>query len=315
MSTQQTRTTVSLVVPVFNEAQIIGTLFESLQDAIRALPQYDWELILVDDGSTDDTASRIKAQRHRFSAPIVLVRLSRNFGHQPALAAGLSRARGDAIVCLDADLQDPPELLPAFLEKFEAGYDVVYGVRAKRSEAWPKVLAYKLFYRLYQRLSNVQIALDAGDFGLITRRVARLISEMPERDLLLRGLRGWVGFRQIGVPYDRGRRAQGETKYTLAKLTKLAASAFFGYSQVPLRVATALGVGTVALSILYLLFILIRKLTGTQQPAGWASLMGVVLLVSGVQLVTIGILGEYVGRIYQQTQARPLFIVEEEEEM
>jgi dolichol-phosphate mannosyltransferase len=296
MAAEGSRSLVSLVLPVFNEEQVIAPLFESLDTAVQKLPDYDWELILVDDGSLDDTVALIKEHRGRFSAPVVLMRLSRNFGHQPALVAGMERARGDAVVFLDADLQDPPELLSAFLEKFEAGYDVVYGVRANRNEGWIKRLAYKLFYRLYRRLSNVHIALDSGDFGLISRRVARLMAQMPERDIFLRGLRSWVGFRQIGVAYDRPGRVHGETKYTITKLVKLASSAFFGYSHVPLRFATVLGTGTMVVAILYFVFIVIRKLTGAQQPPGWASLMGVVLFVGGVQLISIGILGEYVGR-------------------
>ena len=304
--------TVSIVIPLYNESAVVDRLANSLRGAIATEPAYRWEIVLVDDGSSDDTADQVRGHHDQIGVPVRLIRFSRNFGHQAALTAGISAARGDAIICMDADLQDPPELVGQFLRKFEQGYEVVYAVRERREGGALKKLAYRVFYRLFRRVAEIPIPLDAGDFGLMSKRAASIISAMPERDIFLRGLRSWVGFRQIGIPYSRPSRVAGEAKYSFGGLLKLAGSAFFGFSFLPLRVATSLGRVTVFLALLYTLFALISAVFYQSAPRGWASVIGVITLFGGAQLICIGILGEYIGRIYKQTQARPLFVISEE---
>ncbi len=302
---------ISMVVPFLNEEAVLPRLFETLDATLPGLGSYRWELVLVDDGSTDRSVDVIRGASAGFPGDVRVVRLSRNFGHQAALMAGLGQARGEALICLDADLQDPPSLFAKFLNHYAEGHDVVYAVRQTREGSTWKRAAYWVFYRLFKSVSHIRIPLDAGDFGLVSRRVATLVTAMPERDVLVRGLRSWVGFRQIGVPYDRPERAAGETKYSLSKLLRLAASAFFGYSALPLRLATGIGLVSAMLAALYAVYAIIAKLSGHAAPAGWTSLVIVVLFLGGVQLISVGLLGEYIGRIHQQTQARPLFVVAE----
>jgi dolichol-phosphate mannosyltransferase len=306
---------VSLIVPLFNESAVIEQLLTRIGSLVESEPGYRWEILFADDGSTDDSVAKIVEHHSKAGARIRLLRLSRNFGHQAALTAGLMAARGDAIVLLDADLQDPPELIGSFLRKFEEGYDVVYGVRQTREGDASNNFAYKMFYRLFRRVAEIPIPLDAGDFGLMSKKVASLVIAMPESDIFLRGLRSWVGFRQIGVPYERPARAAGATKYSFNKLLRLAASAFFGFSFLPLRIATSLGLITVFLALCYTVFAVCAALFFQSAPRGWASVVGVVSFIGGAQLVCIGILGEYIGRIYKQTLGRPLFIVAEEREL
>lgn len=304
--------TASIVVPLYNEGAAVHRLFDSLGGALATEPAYGWEIVLVDDGSSDDTAAQVRAHHHKMGVPVRFIRFSRNFGHQAALIAGIGAAKGDAVICMDADLQDPPELVGRFLRKFEEGYEVVYAIRERREGGALKKLAYRAFYRLFRWVAEIPIPLDAGDFGLMSNRAASIISAMPERDIFVRGLRSWVGFRQIGIPYSRPSRVAGDTKYSSAKLLKLAGSAFFGFSFLPLRVATSLGILTVFLALLYALFALISAVFYQSAPRGWASVIGVITLFGGAQLICIGILGEYIGRIYKQTQARPLFVICEE---
>jgi len=306
---------ISLVIPFLNEEAVLPRLFLRLAEDLARIPGYRWELVLVDDGSTDSSGTVIRRHRASFPGAVRLVQLSRNFGHQPAVMAGLRASRGDASIILDADLQDPPSVFPAFLQKFRDGYDVVYAVRRNRKESLWKRTAYGTFYRIFRRFADVEVPLDAGDFGLISRSVREQIVSMPERDVLVRGLRTWVGFRQTGVPYDRPERDVGETKYTLTKLIRLAASGFFGYSTLPLRLATWLGLLTAASAMFYGAYILGAKLLGKPVPPGWTSLALLVAFFGGVQLICIGILGEYIGRIYQQVQGRPLYVVGNETEL
>jgi dolichol-phosphate mannosyltransferase len=306
---------ISIVIPVFNEEQTISILFAALRSAIESCAGYRWELVLVDDGSADATVAEIERQRPVFPGMVSLVQFSRNFGHQPALTAGLQRSKGDAVVCMDADLQDPPSLLPQFLDKFAEGYDVVYAVRTSRVATGLIQFLYGMFYRCFRFLSEVEIPLDAGDFGLMSRRVVNLLIAIPERDVMVRGLRSWVGFRQIGIPYDRPGRAAGETKYSFGKLVKLAMSGFFGFSTLPLRVATFTGVASMGMALLYFLFALYAKLFRGDVPQGWTSLVGIILILAGAQLISVGILGEYIGRIHAQLQGRPLFVVHSEREL
>lgn len=304
--------TASIVIPLYNESAVVRRLVDSLRGAIETEPAYRWEIVFVDDGSSDDTSDQVRSHHHQIGVPIRLIRFSRNFGHQAALTAGIGAARGDAVICMDADLQDPPELVGQFLRKFEQGYEVVYAIREHREGDTLRTLAYRIFYRLFRRVAEIPIPLDAGDFGLMSKRAASIIATMPERDIFLRGLRSWVGFRQIGIPYSRPSRVAGETKYSFGRLLKLAGSAFFGFSFLPLRVATSLGIVTVFLALLYTLFALISAVFYQSAPRGWASVIGVITLFGGAQLICIGILGEYIGRIYKQTQARPLFVISEE---
>jgi dolichol-phosphate mannosyltransferase len=301
---------ISLVIPVYNEEEVIPFLFSELYQSCTQLTNYNWELVIVDDGSRDQTVMQVQTSSKEFPWPVRLTQLSRNFGHQAALTAGISQAQGHAIICLDADMQDPPTLFSNLLEKFAAGYDVVYAVRRTRAEGFLLKAAFKLFYQIFQHVSNIEIAMDSGDFGLISRRVADHIVSMPERDILLRGLRSWVGFKQIGVEYDRPQRLKGTTKYRLAQRFKVAGGAFFGFSHLPLRISTWAGGIVASFASFYFIYILIRRFTGYAQSPGWLSLTSVVLLMGGVQLITIGILGEYIGRIYQQVQARPLYIID-----
>lgn len=306
---------VSLVVPLFNEAAVIEQLLTRIGSLVESEPGYRWEILFADDGSTDDSVAKIIKHHSKARAHIRLLRLSRNFGHQAALTAGLIAAQGDAVILLDADLQDPPELIGSFLRRFEEGYDVVYAVRKTREGDASNNLAYKMFYRLFRRVAEIPIPLDAGDFGLMSKKVASLVIAMPESDIFLRGLRSWVGFRQIGIPYERPARAAGATKYSFSKLLRLAASAFFGFSFLPLRIATSLGLITVFLALCYSVFAICAALFFQSAPRGWASVIGVISFIGGAQLVCIGILGEYIGRIYKQTLGRPLFIVAEEREL
>jgi len=303
---------ISLVVPFFNEADVLERLLEKLEEIIHFNSGYRWELLMIDDGSSDNSLEQLEKVRPSFSAELRLIRLSRNFGHQLALMAGLDKATGDAVIFLDADLQDPPELITQFLQKWREGYDVVYGVRNRREGGVLKKFCYWIFYRLFQRLAEVQIPLDAGDFGLISRHAVDVIKTMREQDVFLRGMRSWVGHRQIGIPYDRPNRHAGTTKYTIEHLLKLASSAFFGYSSVPLRFATLLGLSSVLLSLIYASYSLYGKFVIGQNPPGWTSLVMVVLGLGGSQLVSIGILGEYVGRTYRQSLNRPLYVVAED---
>ena len=313
MSEPPDRLRVSIVIPLLNEEMMVPLLFEAMRSFFRARPGTEWELLLVDDGSRDRTVDLVRAQP-ALPVPVRLIRFSRNFGHQCALAAGLQRASGEAVVCMDADLQDPPEVVDAFVEKFREGYDVVYAIRETRQGSLIKRAAYAVFYRVFQRVAEIPVPLDSGDFGLMSHRVARLVASMPERDILLRGLRSWVGYRQIGVPCHRPERAAGQAKYTFRKLMRLATSAFFGFSRLPLRFATGTGVVAMVVGGCYGTYSLVSKWWG-HAPWGWTSIILILLILGGAQLVAIGILGEYVARIYEQTRGRPLYVVAGEEEI
>ncbi len=301
---------ISLVIPVLNESGNVSVLWKRLSVVTAGLPDYEFEAVFVDDGSTDDTAEQIELLPAENNLHWMLVQLSRNFGHQAAITAGMQYARGDAVIFLDADLQDPPELIRAFLEKFREGYDVVYGVRQNRKEPLWLRFCFKAFYRLFNAIAERPIPLDAGDFGLMSSRVAKLISEMPERDRLIRGMRSWVGFKQIGIPYDRPGRYAGTTRYSLARRIEGALDGLFGYSRIPIRISLLLGLGVCAISGAYMLTSLFSQLFFGGKPVpGWTSLVVLAFILGGANLIATSIVGEYVCRIYFQAKSRPLFVV------
>lgn len=313
----QGRPLVSVVVPCYNEEAVLDELYRRLSKAASAWEE-DAEVVLVDDGSTDDTWKKMKTIRQRNSR-WKIVRFARNFGHQTAVSAGLQYATGDAVIVMDADLQDPPEELDRFIAKWKEGYEVVYAIRKQRKENALKRAAYKGFYRLLSSVSNLDIPLDSGDFCLMDRTVVDLINQMPEKNRFVRGLRAWAGFRQTGLEYERQARAEGEPKYTLSKLVKLAIDGVFSFSAVPLRLATFLGLFVSAAAFMGAGFTFAQGLFpdwfaqfGLSPAPGYATTVISILFIGGVQLVCVGIVGEYVGRIYDETKRRPSWIVREQ---
>lgn len=300
------RPELSVIIPVFNEEENLLTLHGRLTRALVNLGM-EYEIVLVDDGSQDqspDILRRLEAEDQR----IVIVEFARNFGHQVAISAGLEQSRGRVVCIMDADLQDPPEVLHTFLAKWREGWEVVYAIRTERKEWWGKRLAYAGFYRLLQRVANIDIPLDAGDFCVMDRRVVDLLVRMPERNRFVRGIRSWVGFKQIGVPYERHARHAGAPKYTFRKLLYLALDGLISFSHMPLRIITLLGFTVSFLSFLVALFYLVKKFTlGTGVP-GFTTLVVSIFFLSGIQLMTIGVIGEYIGRISDEVKRRPLYV-------
>jgi dolichol-phosphate mannosyltransferase len=271
-----------------------------------------WELILVDDGSLDGSVELIRqlAEQDPRVRPVIF---ARNFGHQIGITAGLDYSRGQAVIIMDSDLQDPPEVILDLIAKWREGYEIVFAVRAEREgEGWFKLFTASLFYRLIARITDVDIPLDAGDFRLMDRKVITVLNKMRERHRFLRGMSAWVGFRQAGVPYRRAARFAGETKYPFRKMLKLAMNAITGFSYFPLQLATYVGFASAGLSIFSIPLVIALRLLGTQQPLlGQATTLIAVLFLGGVQLISLGILGEYIGRIYDEARGRPLYIVRE----
>lgn len=307
---------VSLVIPVLNEEENIRHLWGRLNEACAKLADLRFEVVFVDDGSQDKTAEKILELTATEALGWKLVCFSRNFGHQAAITAGMRHADGEALIFLDADMQDPPEMIPLFLEKFRAGYDVVYGIRQNRKEPLWLRFCFKAFYRIFNMIADRPIPLDVGDFSLISRRVAKLIAEMPEHDRLIRGMRGWVGFKQIGIPYDRPERHAGNSSYSLGRRIEGALDGIFGYSKVPIRVALFTGLLVCAVGGVYLLQALVSAVFFGGSGAlvrGWTSLITLGFILGGANLVAIAIVGEYVCRIYFQTKNRPLFVVDKVE--
>jgi len=303
--------TLSIVVPVHNEAAVLPELYRRIRSVMDEGGR-SWELLLVNDGSRDQSAITIEflcAQDSRVRG----ISLSRNFGFQIAVTAGLDAARGRAVILMDADLQDPPEVIPEMITRWRAGFDVVYGVRTERAgETWFKRASASGFYRLIRRLTSVDIPLDTGDFRLMDRRVVDAIRQMPEQHRFLRGMVSWVGFKQTGVAYKRQPRYAGETKFTLKKMLRFALDAITGFSYLPLQLATYLGAAITVLSGLMVLGAILLRLTGAAQPlTGQAPTLLAVLFLGGVQLICLGIVGEYLGRIYDQARQRPLYLVEQ----
>ncbi len=302
--------TYSIVVPVYNEIESLTELHNRLEVVLDSLGS-PWELILVDDGSTDGSTEeilRIADQDHR----IVPIIFARNFGHQIAITAGLDHSRGDAVIIIDADLQDPPEVIPDFVEKWKEGYEVVYGVRSEREgEGWFKKLTASLFYRIIFRITDVKIPLDSGDFRLLDRQAVDTLNQMRERHRFPRGMAAWIGFRQIGVHYQRAARFAGSTKYPFRKMFRLAINAVTGFSYFPLQLATYLGFISAGVSAIAIPVVIAMRLKGSQAFLGQATTLIAVLFLGGVQLISLGILGEYLGRLYDESKGRPLYIVRE----
>lgn len=298
----------SIVIPVCNEADSLLELFRRLTATMQGLSK-PYEIIFVDDGSTDGSLGILESIYSMDSAHIRIISLSRNFGHQQAISAGLDRARGRATIVMDADLQDPPEVIPAFVDKWQAGYQVVYAIREKRKEPIVKRAMYRFFYLVLRSISRVDIPLDAGDFGLMDRRVVDVIRSLPERNRFVRGLRSWAGFRRTGIPYDRDARSAGKSKYTFRRLVSLALDGLISFSYFPLRLGTLLGFIVSALSIVIGAYYLIRALTTGIGLPGFATIVILVSFLGGVQLLTIGIMGEYLGHILEEVKHRPAYIV------
>lgn len=299
---------VSVIVPLYNEESVFPKLIERLE-ALVSKVSFPIEFVFVDDGSIDTTPilmQNLASKNSNYTA----VFLSRNYGHQIAVSAGMQNASGtQAIMIIDGDLQDPPELLIPFYEKLKEGFDVVYAVRKKRKEGFIRRGAYWLFYRLLNSISEVNIPLDSGDFCMMNRRVNDIIVAMPEQSRFIRGMRTWVGFKQYGFDYERDKRASGKPKYNFKSLFRLAYDGIFNFSYIPLRVITKLGFYSMLISLLYLCYVLFKKVMGYELPTGFTTLIFAIVLFSGVQLICLGILGEYVSRIYMQVKNRPLFII------
>jgi glycosyltransferase involved in cell wall biosynthesis len=302
---------ISLVIPVLNEAATLPHLWCRLEQVAVDLPQYAFEILFIDDGSTDDTAEAIRAIDPPANIRLKLVELSRNFGHQVAISAGMRYAAGEALIFLDADLQDPPEMIPEFLAKFREGFDVVYGVRQNRKEPLLLRLCFTAFYRFFNAVAQRPIPLDAGDFSLVSRRVAQFISEMPEHDRLIRGLRSWVGFKQIGIPYDRPERLAGQSKYNVSRRIEGALDGIFSFSRLPIRCALLLGTVVIFVGVSYLGNAYFHSLfLGGVGVPGWKSLITLGFMAAGANILVTAVVGEYVSRIYFQTKGRPLYVVQ-----
>lgn len=301
------RPELSVVLPVYNEAENISLLYDRLISVLEK-ENLEFEILFVDDGSDDESVQKLN-DLESTDERVHIIGLARNFGHQIAITAGLDFARGKAVAIMDADLQDPPEVLPDFIRKWREGHDVVYAVRAQRKEGWLKQLSYKAFYRLLRHVSNIEIPLDAGDFCLMDRRVVDLLKSMPERNRFVRGIRSWVGLRQVGVPFERHARYAGTSKYTVSRLMLLALDGLISFSYVPLRIITFLGLSVSLLSMLMAIFFFVKKLLYGLNPPGYASIIVSIFFLAGIQLITLGVIGEYVGRIFEESKRRPMYVL------
>lgn len=298
----------SIIAPIFNEIESLPELYRrvtTVMDQVRD----PWELILVDDGCTDGSTDMILelAKTDKRIQPLIF---ARNFGHQIAVTAGWDHARGAAVIIIDADLQDPPEVIPDLIAKWKEGYEVVYAIRSEREgETWFKKFTSSMFYRLIYRITDVKIPLDTGDFRLLDRKVVNVLKTMRERQRFPRGMAAWVGFKQVGVEYKRAVRFAGQTKYPFKKMLKLALNAITGFSYFPLQLASYFGFLSAGVSIVAIPIVIILRLTGSQAFTGQASTLLAVLFLGGVQLISLGILGEYIGRLYDEAKGRPLYII------
>lgn len=303
---------ISLVIPMYYEEEIAKTCYKRVKEVLSKLENYDHEVIFVNDGSKDNTLNILEEIASKDSL-VKVISFSRNFGHQAAVTAGIRYVTGDAIVIMDADLQDPPELIPEMLKLWEEGNEVIYGKRkARKGESHFKLLTAKMFYKVLNALSDVEIPKDTGDFRLVDRKVIDVINQMPEHNKFLRGLFSWVGFNQTPYEYERQERTAGTTKYPLKKMLKLASDGIISFSTKPLKIVGSLGMVTIVVSIAILIYSLLSYAFKWNQLApGWTSIMVAITLFSGVQLLSIWIIGEYIQRIYDDTKQRPQYIVKE----
>ena len=302
--------TYSIIAPIYNERENLPELHRRVTEVMDSTGE-SWELILVDDGSSDSSSDIIRdlAKKDSHVRPVIF---ARNFGHQVAVTAGLDYSRGEAVVIIDADLQDPPELILEMAKKWKEGNEVVYAVRVEREgESWFKLWTASLFYRIIYRITDVKIPLDTGDFRLMDRKVVNVMNQMREKHRFLRGMSAWVGFKQVGVEYKRAARVAGETKYPFRKMFKLAVNAVTGFSYFPLQVATYVGFASAVIAILAIPLVIYLRVAGHQQLTGQATTLIAVLFLGGVQLISLGVLGEYIGRLYDEAKGRPLYIVRE----
>ena len=301
---------ITIIVPLFNEQEVFPLLRERLTALLNRM-KLPIEVLLINDGSSDRTwelVAETAGQDTRF----VGIDLSRNFGHQLAVTAGMSYAHAtEAVMVIDGDLQDPPEVLPSFYEYYKQGYEVVYAVRKKRKESFIKRFLYRIYYRLLRKIAHIDLPIDSGDFSLISRKVVDIINQMPESNRYIRGLRAWVGFKHIGVEYERDERQGGKSKYSIGKLLQLAYAGIFNFSEFPIKAISFVGFISIIASIVYFLFVLYKKLFLGTVPEGFTALLFLIIFFFGVQFLAIGILGEYVLRIFFQIKSRPLYIVRE----
>jgi dolichol-phosphate mannosyltransferase len=300
----------SIVAPCWNEEGNLRELYRRVQEVLDQSGA-SWELVLVNDGSTDDTLELMK-ELHLADPRVHYVDFARNFGHQIAVTAGMDYAQGDAVILMDADLQDPPELVLEMIDKWQEGYKVVFAVRSGRQgESWFKLVTAKLFYRLIYRITDIEIPLDTGDYRLMDRQVVDQMKHMKEHHRFVRGMTSWVGFQQTGVYYIREERFSGETKYPVRRMVRFAITAITGFSFFPLQLATFFGFIIALLSAMFILVVIAARLSGNQAFAGQATTLVMVLFLGGVQLISLGIIGEYLGRIYDEVRGRPLYVVNE----
>ena len=308
MQMQLDRPVFSIVVPIWNEEQVIPELYRRV---LEVMAQVDgtWELICVNDGSRDHSL-QLLLDLHKQDQRVKVIDFSRNFGHQVAITAGADFAEGDAVIVMDADLQDPPEVVLKMIAKWREGYEVIYAMRAKRAgETWFKLTTAKYFYRLLRQITDVEIPVDTGDFRLMDRRVVLAMRQLREKHRFMRGLSSWVGFRQTGVEYERAERYAGETGYPLRKMVRLALTAITGFSYLPLQLATYLGFALAFISLMGIILTVFLRLSGSSFFLGQATTLVSVLLLGSIQLIVLGIIGEYLGRIYDEVKGRPLYIV------
>ena len=307
---------ISIIIPCYNEQLVLQNLYHRVTQAANKFHD-EWEVIAVNDGSKDETLKILK-QLNMEDNRWKIVSFARNFGHQTAVSAGIRYAAGDCVIIMDADLQDPPEILDQFIEKWQQGFEVVYAIRKKRKESIAKRLCYYVFYRILRKLSNIDIPLDSGDFCLMDRRIVNILNSMPERNRFIRGMRAWAGFRHIGIEYERHSRAAGEPQYTLSKLVKLAFDGVFSFSISPLHYILFSGLTISTLSFLIGIFTFIQRIftsffseIGLEPVPGYATTIIGIFFLGGIQLICIGVIGEYIGRIYDEVRRRPLWVVKE----
>lgn len=299
---------ISVLIPIYNEEKVLPYLYERLVGILE--PQkLSYEIIFVNDGSEDNSLEMMK-EYNKINPRAKILSFSRNFGHQTAVTAGLNFSKGKAVMIIDGDLQDPPEIIPQFIEKWKKGYEIVYGIRKKRKEGIIKRSFYKFYYRLLRLVSKIEIPVDSGDCSLMDRKVVTILNSMPERNRFIRGLRSWVGFKQIGLEYERDKRYAGETKYPFLKLLKLGLDGIISFSEIPLKISIVLGIVISSISIIYSLYIAFNRIFNPEnQIPGWTTIVVGVAFLGGIQLLVMGFLGEYIIRIFDEVKRRPLYIL------